>query len=129
MLAERTHVVPGAEPRIDSGVIDRIEAGICAIDGIKKWKQVHSAEYTFEWSLKEALQLPDAPSGKTVDVPPSSWLTALETARDRLTCTYFDCIGNFGNSPGYMIQCDPAVSVRSAGPDRVYFTADDILAR
>ncbi|WP_458245155.1 NADH-quinone oxidoreductase subunit C [Streptomyces sp. MAI_2237] len=26
----------------------------------------------------------------TVDVPPSSWLTALETARDRLTCTYFD---------------------------------------
>ncbi|MET7479995.1 NADH-quinone oxidoreductase subunit C [Streptomyces sp. NPDC005648] len=26
----------------------------------------------------------------TVDVPPSSWLTALETARTRLTCTYFD---------------------------------------
>ncbi|MER5509506.1 NADH-quinone oxidoreductase subunit C [Streptomyces sp. NPDC002766] len=26
----------------------------------------------------------------TVDVPPSSWLTALGTARDRLTCTYFD---------------------------------------
>ncbi|MGW2380035.1 NADH-quinone oxidoreductase subunit C, partial [Streptomyces sp. NPDC001658] len=26
----------------------------------------------------------------TVDVPPTSWLTALETARDRLGCTYFD---------------------------------------
>ncbi|MFF7974495.1 NADH-quinone oxidoreductase subunit C [Streptomyces sp. NPDC007905] len=26
----------------------------------------------------------------TVDVPPSSWLTALETARTTLTCTYFD---------------------------------------
>ncbi|MFJ3796574.1 NADH-quinone oxidoreductase subunit C [Streptomyces sp. NPDC090088] len=26
----------------------------------------------------------------TVDVPPASWLTALETARTTLTCTYFD---------------------------------------
>ncbi|MFE9920110.1 NADH-quinone oxidoreductase subunit C [Streptomyces sp. NPDC005774] len=26
----------------------------------------------------------------TVDVPPASWLLALETARDRLGCTYFD---------------------------------------
>ncbi|WP_330290515.1 NADH-quinone oxidoreductase subunit C [Streptomyces sp. NBC_00576] len=26
----------------------------------------------------------------TVDVPPTSWITALETARDRLSCTYFD---------------------------------------
>ncbi|MYS94903.1 MULTISPECIES: NADH-quinone oxidoreductase subunit C, partial [Streptomyces] len=26
----------------------------------------------------------------TVDVPPTTWISALETARDRLTCTYFD---------------------------------------
>ncbi|NEA61796.1 NADH-quinone oxidoreductase subunit C [Streptomyces sp. SID12488] len=26
----------------------------------------------------------------TVDVPPASWTAALETARDRLSCTYFD---------------------------------------
>ncbi|GGY04075.1 NADH-quinone oxidoreductase subunit C [Streptomyces djakartensis] len=26
----------------------------------------------------------------TVDVPPASWISALETARDRLGCTYFD---------------------------------------
>ncbi|MFH8659628.1 NADH-quinone oxidoreductase subunit C [Streptomyces afghaniensis] len=26
----------------------------------------------------------------TVDVPPATWISALETARDRLTCTYFD---------------------------------------
>ena len=26
----------------------------------------------------------------TVDVPPASWITALETARDRLGCTFFD---------------------------------------
>ncbi|MEU7717453.1 NADH-quinone oxidoreductase subunit C [Streptomyces tibetensis] len=26
----------------------------------------------------------------TVDVPPAAWITALETARDRLGCTYFD---------------------------------------
>jgi len=30
---------------------------------------------------------------------------------------------------GYMIQCEPEVIVRSAGPDRVYFSADDIVAR
>jgi hypothetical protein len=66
--AERTHVVPGAEPRIDSGVIDWIEARIGAIDGIKKRKQMYSAEYTFQWSLKEALKFPEPSSGKTVDV-------------------------------------------------------------
>nr|BBJ52961.1 hypothetical protein SAVMC3_55900 [Streptomyces avermitilis] len=26
----------------------------------------------------------------TVDVPPTSWISALETARDALGCTYFD---------------------------------------
>jgi hypothetical protein len=68
VLAERAHVVPSAEPRIDSGVIDWIEAGIGAVDRIKKWKQMHSAEYTFQLSLKEALKLPEPSFGKTVDV-------------------------------------------------------------
>ena len=68
VLAERAHVVPGADPRIDSGVIDWIEAGIGAIDGIKKREQMHSPEYIFQWSLKELLKFPEPSSGKTVDV-------------------------------------------------------------
>ncbi|MEV0177688.1 NADH-quinone oxidoreductase subunit C [Streptomyces sp. NPDC050625] len=35
----------------------------------------------------------------TVDVPPSSWLTALETARTTLSCTYFDWL-NAVDEPG-----------------------------
>jgi hypothetical protein len=29
---------------------------------------MHAAEYTFQWSLKEALKFPEPSSGKTVDV-------------------------------------------------------------
>src|SRR4030095_4284740 len=68
VLAERAHVVPSAEPRIDSGVIDWIEARIGAIDGIKKREQMHSAEYTFQWSFKKALKFPEPSCGKTIDI-------------------------------------------------------------
>ena len=44
VLSERTYVVPSAESRIDSRVIDRIEPRIGAIDRIKKRKQMHAAE-------------------------------------------------------------------------------------
>ncbi|WP_033309015.1 NADH-quinone oxidoreductase subunit C [Streptomyces iakyrus] len=49
------------------------------------------------WLPSDAEELfgPDATAEEsyevlTVDVPPASWITALETARDRLGCTYFD---------------------------------------
>ncbi|MEU3090788.1 NADH-quinone oxidoreductase subunit C [Streptomyces massasporeus] len=49
------------------------------------------------WLPAEAEELfgPDATAEEsydvlTVDVPPAAWITALETARDRLGCTYFD---------------------------------------
>jgi hypothetical protein len=64
----RAHVVPGAESRIDSGVIDGIKARIGAIDWVKKRKQMHAAEYTLEWSLKEAVEFRESSSGKTIDV-------------------------------------------------------------
>ncbi|MFF9027442.1 NADH-quinone oxidoreductase subunit C [Streptomyces iakyrus] len=49
------------------------------------------------WLPSDAEELfgPDATAEEsyevlTVDVPPASWITSLETARDRLGCTYFD---------------------------------------
>jgi hypothetical protein len=30
-------------------------------------------------------------------------------------CVYFECIGNFGNSPGYMIQCDDGMFSTAGG--------------
>ncbi|MFC8140297.1 NADH-quinone oxidoreductase subunit C [Streptomyces paradoxus] len=49
------------------------------------------------WLPSDAEELfgPDATAEEsyevlTVDVPPAAWITALETARDRLGCTYFD---------------------------------------
>ncbi|MEU0384392.1 NADH-quinone oxidoreductase subunit C, partial [Streptomyces chartreusis] len=52
---------------------------------------------TVGWLPADAEELfgPDATAEEsyevlTVDVPPTTWISALETARDRLTCTYFD---------------------------------------
>ena len=68
LLAEPVDVIPSAQPRIDFCVIDRIEAGIGAINRIKERKQMHTGEHTFQWPLKEALKFPEPSSGKTVNV-------------------------------------------------------------
>ena len=51
----------------------------------------------------------------TVDVPPSSWITALETARDRLGCTYFDWLSAV-DEPGTGFRV--AAHVAALGPVR-----------
>ena len=51
----------------------------------------------------------------TVDVPPASWITALETARDRLGCTYFDWLSAV-DEPGTGIRV--AAHVAALGPVR-----------
>lgn len=51
----------------------------------------------------------------TVDVPPPSWLTALETARDRLGCTYFDWLSAV-DEPGTGFRV--AAHVAALGPVR-----------
>ncbi|MER6165764.1 NADH-quinone oxidoreductase subunit C, partial [Streptomyces violaceorubidus] len=51
----------------------------------------------------------------TVDVPPASWITALETARDRLGCTYFDWLSAV-DEPGTGFRV--AVHVVALGPVR-----------
>ncbi|MFF4913999.1 NADH-quinone oxidoreductase subunit C [Streptomyces tendae] len=51
----------------------------------------------------------------TVDVPPASWITALETARDRLGCTYFDWLSAV-DEPGTGFRV--AAHVVALGPVR-----------
>ncbi|AXL90336.1 dehydrogenase [Streptomyces sp. CB09001] len=51
----------------------------------------------------------------TVDVPPTSWITALETARDRLGCTYFDWLSAV-DEPGTGFRV--AAHVAALGPVR-----------
>ncbi|MGW7337945.1 NADH-quinone oxidoreductase subunit C [Streptomyces sp. NPDC054808] len=51
----------------------------------------------------------------TVDVPPGSWITALETARDRLGCTYFDWLSAV-DEPGVGFRV--AAHVAALGPVR-----------
>ena len=51
----------------------------------------------------------------TVDVPPTSWISALETARDRLDCTYFDWLSAV-DEPGTGFRV--AAHVVALGPVR-----------
>src|SRR5580692_10899865 len=44
VAAERTNVIPGAESGVDLRVIDRIEAGIGAVDRPEERQQMHAAE-------------------------------------------------------------------------------------
>jgi len=44
VAGERGDAVPGADPGIDGGVVDRIEAGVGAVDRHEERQQVHTAE-------------------------------------------------------------------------------------
>ncbi|MFL9657768.1 NADH-quinone oxidoreductase subunit C, partial [Streptomyces sp. PB17] len=74
------------------------------------------------WLPADATELfgPDAAAAEsydllTVDVPPASWITALETARDRLSCTYFDWLSAV-DEPGTGFRV--ATHVVALGPVR-----------
>ncbi|MFD5052665.1 NADH-quinone oxidoreductase subunit C [Streptomyces tendae] len=74
------------------------------------------------WLPADAAELfgPDAAAAEsyellTVDVPPTSWITALETARDRLGCTYFDWLSAV-DEPGTGFRV--AAHVVALGPVR-----------
>ncbi|MEU6623608.1 NADH-quinone oxidoreductase subunit C [Streptomyces litmocidini] len=55
----------------------------------------------------------------TVDVPPSAWLTALETARDALGCTYFDWLSAV-DEPGTGFRvCAHVVALGEGAPKRL----------
>ncbi|MEU0445428.1 NADH-quinone oxidoreductase subunit C [Streptomyces tendae] len=74
------------------------------------------------WLPADAAELfgPDAAAAEsyellTVDVPPTSWIPALETARDRLGCTYFDWLSAV-DEPGTGFRV--AAHVVALGPVR-----------
>ncbi|MFJ5847562.1 NADH-quinone oxidoreductase subunit C [Streptomyces sp. NPDC092903] len=53
----------------------------------------------------------------TVDVPPASWIAALETARDRLGCTYFDWLSAVDEPrTGFRVCAHLAALPDRAGP-------------
>ncbi|MFH9722906.1 NADH-quinone oxidoreductase subunit C [Streptomyces sp. NPDC017254] len=55
----------------------------------------------------------------TVDVPPASWITALETARDTLGCTYFDWLSAV-DEPGTGFRvCAHVVALTEGRPRRL----------
>src|SRR5213075_1502171 len=47
-FAERTHVFPRAQSRIDLSVIDRIESGVTSVYRSKEWQQVDPTEKAAE---------------------------------------------------------------------------------
>ncbi len=53
LASDRAHVFPGAEALIHFGVIDRVEAGIRAVDRMKEREQVHPTEQPRKRSLQQ----------------------------------------------------------------------------
>ena len=58
---ERPHIVPGAQPRIDLRVVDRIEAGIGAVDRMEEREHVHAAERALQRAAKQLAQILKVP--------------------------------------------------------------------
>jgi hypothetical protein len=50
---QRGHVVPGPQARVHLRVIDRIEAGVGAVDRVEERQHVHTAERTGQRSGEE----------------------------------------------------------------------------
>ena len=68
-LGQRADVVPRAQPGIDLSVIDRIEAGVGAIDRPKEWQQMNAAEESSQRPvIEQRLKLAKAAARKTIDV-------------------------------------------------------------
>ena len=65
---QRPHVVPGAEPRIDLGVVDRVEAGVGAVDRMEERQDVHAAERLAQRAVEQALKIAERAAGAAVDV-------------------------------------------------------------
>ena len=66
--ASVAHVVPGAEPRIDLGVIDRVEARVGAVDRMEERQQVNAAERLAQRPVEQALQIAERAAGEAIDV-------------------------------------------------------------
>ena len=65
---ERGDVFPGAEPRIDLRVIDRVESGVRAVDRMEERQHVDAAERSGERTLEQPLQVAERAAREAVGV-------------------------------------------------------------
>ena len=61
---ERGDVVPRAEPRIDLRVIDRVEAGVGAVDRMEERQHVDAAERPGERTVQQPLEVAERAPGR-----------------------------------------------------------------
>ena len=67
MVGEGMYVAPGSEAGVDGGVIDRVEAGVSAVDRYEEREQVDSAECSSEGSVDQFSGASDV-AGESVGV-------------------------------------------------------------
>lgn len=67
IIAQFTHIVPVTQSWVNLPVVDRIETGISAINGIKEGKKVHSAEKRLEGAMQYIFQ-PAKISAHAIDI-------------------------------------------------------------
>ena len=65
---ERRDVVPRAEPSIDLRVVDRIEAGVGAVDRMEERQHVDAAERAGERTVEQPLQIAERAAREAIDV-------------------------------------------------------------
>lgn len=49
-------------------MVDRVEAGICAVNRMKEWQKVHSTKYAGKWPFQEMLEVSESAVRKSIDV-------------------------------------------------------------
>jgi hypothetical protein len=65
---EGRDVHPATKSGVDSGVVNGVEAGVGAIDRVKKWQYVDPTEQPPEWALKQSVQGGETTATETIDV-------------------------------------------------------------
>ncbi|MFI9099901.1 NADH-quinone oxidoreductase subunit C [Streptomyces fildesensis] len=102
---------PGVEPPVASGATPAAVAPVPAEPAVG-WLPGGAAEiFGAEATAVEAFGL------LTVDVPVGSWIAALEIARDKLGCTYFDWLSAVDEAAAGFRVCAHLVSLPGAAAD------------
>ena len=65
---EGRDVVPCAQAVIDLGVVDRVEAGVGAVDRMEERQHVHASERTLQRPVEQLLQVAKRAARKAIDV-------------------------------------------------------------
>jgi hypothetical protein len=66
ILPQFLDIFPTSQARIDPGMIDRIKAGIDAVNGIIEWQDVNAAEQTGERAFQQLMQCINIASSQAI---------------------------------------------------------------